>query len=292
VIRVRGKNIKKVSIIAMLLLPIVILALPSTVSAPSPTTVSIDPSMVSGYEGVRFRLDIKVDDVTDLYTFGFKLKFPPFNWLLAFSGIEEGDFLKDWGPTVFAYKLDDAHGFIYVACTLYGAPMGRSGSGLLCSIEFTGVAVGESPLELDEVVLRNSMQQLIPCVLAHGYVEILAIDFWGNLIGARVKPSRAMRLSKTETATLYAICKNDDHSARDVYMKVMFEIVPAEGDLIRIYTNTAIVAPSYESGDLSVDLEIEETGTYYGRATCLYSPDDITWFEGAKTKTFSFTVRP
>jgi hypothetical protein len=291
VIRVRGKNIMKLSIIAMLLLSLVSL-LPSAISTPGPTTLYIEPSMVSGYEGVRFRLDIKVDDVTDLYTYGFKLEFPPFNYLLAFSGIEEGDFLKDVGPTAFNYMLDDAHGYIYVACTLYLAPSGASGSGVLCSIEFTGVAVGESPLELDEVVLRNSMQQLIPCALGHSYVEVLAIDFWGDLIGARVKPSRAIKLSTTDTATFYGKCKNLDKSARDIHVKVMFEVVPAEGDLIRIYTDTALVAPSYESPDLSVDLPIEEIGTYYGRATCLYSPDGITWFAGAKTKTFSFTVRP
>lgn len=274
----------------MLLLPLVSL-LPSIVSA-GPTTLRVEPTMVSGFEGVRFNLDIMVDDVNDLYTYGFKLKFPPFNYLLAFSGIEEGDFLKDWGPTAFNYKVNNIEGYVYVACTLYLAPMGRSGSGLLCSIEFTGVEVGESPLELDDVTLRNSMQQLIPCALVHSYVEVLAIDFWGNLISARVKPSRAIRLSTTDTATFVGLCKNDDHSARDVHMKVMFEIVPAEGDLIRIYTDSALVAPSYESPDLSVDLPIEETGTYYGRATCLYSPDGITWFTGAKTKTFSFTIRP
>ena len=63
------------------------------------TTLSIEPAANAFSVGDNFSLDIKVTDVTDLYSFQFDIGFSPS--ILSATSITEGAFLSSSGESTF-----------------------------------------------------------------------------------------------------------------------------------------------------------------------------------------------
>jgi len=130
-------------------------------------TVSVFPSTVTASIGQNFSIDVKIVNVFDLYGWEFKL-----GWnlsLLDLVNAVEGPFLKARGSTYFTYKHNATGGYLIADCTLLGMVHGVSGSGILATITFYVKNCGECPLDLYDMILLDSFEQLIPNQAVDGY---------------------------------------------------------------------------------------------------------------------------
>lgn len=118
--------------------------------------LSVQPAAATVDVGQVFSLDIVVTGAVDLYAFQFDLGFNP--TVIAGTSVSEGPFLATGGPTFFiAGSIDNAGGLIsFTASTLLSAVPGVIGSGILATIQFSGLAPGVSPVNLFGVTLLDS----------------------------------------------------------------------------------------------------------------------------------------
>lgn len=130
-------------------------------------TVYVNPEEIIGAVGLDFTINVDVSNVTDLYGWEFKL-----GWnitVLDFVEVHEGTFLKNVADTFFAYKVNSTAGYIIADCTILGMEQGASGNGTLATIKFYVKYEGESALDLFDVILIDSNEQIIPNTALDGY---------------------------------------------------------------------------------------------------------------------------
>ena len=127
-------------------------------------TIAAEPETIRGLPGDYFDLAITITNVTDLRAFGFVLDFAPYTSVLSIIAVTEGDFLSEgvYGTTWFLYSVDTFEGELTVGCVRHKGLGGVSGSGTLVIASFQVVEAGNSPLNLEEVKLRNTAGDYIP----------------------------------------------------------------------------------------------------------------------------------
>jgi len=146
---------KTIICVPFLLITIASLAGLSGVAVASPASIEVVPTSFEQEPGDSFVVNITVSDMTDLYLWMFRLAWN--NTVLQLNGIDEGPFLQDEGdtsgiwlspPTIpeigAAGKIDEA------TCSLLGPVPGVNGSGIIATLNFTCLSVGDSALEFWE----------------------------------------------------------------------------------------------------------------------------------------------
>ncbi len=154
------------------------------VETTSTTTIQIDPPIVTTEMGQSFQVDVRIQDVVDLYGWEFKL-----GWdatLLDALDITEGDFLKSQADTFFVININNTQGYLRAVCTLIGNIPGVTGSGILATIEFHVEATGECVLDLYDTKLVSSAEQPIEHTVIDGYFGTLGHDV--AVVDLRVSP--------------------------------------------------------------------------------------------------------
>ncbi|MBS7620884.1 hypothetical protein KEJ32_02005 [Candidatus Bathyarchaeota archaeon] len=129
--------------------------------------VYINPKEITGAVGQNFTVNVDISNVADLYGWEFKL-----GWnttVLDVVEVYEGAFLKNVGDTFFTYKINSTAGYIIADCTLLGMVQGASGGGTLSTVRFYVKCRGESILDLFDVILIDSNEQIIPNTAEDGY---------------------------------------------------------------------------------------------------------------------------
>ncbi len=118
--------------------------------------VSIEPANSDLNLGDTFSLGIAISDASDVYAFQFDLIFSPI--VLSAEGVSEGAFLSAVGPTIFIPgAIDNPFGTIsFTAGSLAGSVPGADGEGILASIMFRAVGIGNSIIEVANVILLDS----------------------------------------------------------------------------------------------------------------------------------------
>lgn len=129
-------------------------------------TVAVTPPSVTASVGQDFSVDINISNVTDLYGWEFYLSWN--SSLLDWVSVSEGPFLKSGGDTFFKYFLNTTDEHVVVDCTLEGQIPGVSGNGTLITVMLNATNVGECPLNLYNVDLRDSSDASIPCQAVGG----------------------------------------------------------------------------------------------------------------------------
>jgi hypothetical protein len=149
-------------------------------------TVYIDPPEITGItRGESFNIDFSVSDVSDL--FGWQVPVFFLSRVINVVDVQEGPFLANLGSTYFVEgtvtnNFNATHGVVWLACTLMGVDHGADGSGILATVNFIVVGVGETPLRIgggpvpyNITKLRDSSPmggQLIPHTTIGGYVRV------------------------------------------------------------------------------------------------------------------------
>ncbi len=134
---------------------------------PSTATISVSPQSITAAIGQNFSINVNITNVLDLY--GWELKLSWNQTLLDAVDAIEGPFLKAGGSTFFSPRINNTAGYVLLDCTLVGYILGVNGSGILATITFHVKDGGECPLDLCDVILLNSLEQLIPSQAEDGY---------------------------------------------------------------------------------------------------------------------------
>jgi hypothetical protein len=187
--------------------------------------IYVYPSTAETIPGEAFRIDIRIQNVRDL--FGWQMSLSWDASVLDFVNATEGNFLKgiDDNPTWFIYKIyEDQAGndSITIGCTRVGNVLGVDGSGTLASLIFRTTGPGVTILDLNDTALVDSRPTPFPIehyatdgqvisegTLAHD-VAITYVDIYPR----QTTPGRVVQIdvrvenqgSATETFNVTAYC--------------------------------------------------------------------------------------
>jgi subtilase family serine protease len=149
------------------------------VGRPSGTHVYVSPLFVKTTVGTVFTVDVKVAYIEDLYGYEFVLYYNRTVLECRNITLPPDHFLKPQDPTLllivkfeFNNQYNATHGRIFVAMALLNPEMPKSGSGILVTLNFKGISLGESSLDLADTMFANSNAQLITHIALDGYVEV------------------------------------------------------------------------------------------------------------------------
>lgn len=128
-------------------------ALIPAVGAP---VLMIVPGVPSAEVGASFSVDVRMEDVQDLYAFNFSLSYN--SAVLSLFAIDEGPFLSTAGSTFFIPgTIDNVAGLAsFTGDSLLGMIPGATGSGVLATFTFRGIGTGTSALSLSETQALDS----------------------------------------------------------------------------------------------------------------------------------------
>jgi general secretion pathway protein D len=138
--------------------------LPAAMISGQPPSSTVSP-------GQNFTIDVRIDNVTDLYAFQFDLMFNPA--VLAALDVMEGAPFNSIGVAFSPGFIDDTIGMIsFIADTLSGPGPGVSTDGTLAHISFNAIGLGSSPINLGNIVLLGSSLNDIASTVANGSVNV------------------------------------------------------------------------------------------------------------------------
>lgn len=145
------------------------------------TTVAITPSQIALDCGATTLVDVRVNDVKDLYGIDFKITFDP-NILevvdadAAIAGVQirPGNLPDTSGGQGFiqSNKVDNAAGNIEYAAVRTAPAAPQSGSGVAASITFRGKGAGKSPITVAKVLLLNQLVEPIKAEPVNGQATV------------------------------------------------------------------------------------------------------------------------
>ena len=176
--RRRGKVLPKESVLAIGLSVIFLTFTFSAckVSAAS-TKIAVDPSTTATTIGSSFSVDLNVTDIINFTCWQFSLYY--LKSILNCTAVTEGPFLKSGGGTFFLKQInntyDSTYGLALAACTLLKLNVSVNGSGVIATVVFKAVGLGNSPLHLDEIILGDEKipPQPIPYTAVDGTVQVV-----------------------------------------------------------------------------------------------------------------------
>jgi hypothetical protein len=139
------------------------------VSAAS-TTIAVNPPSSYVTVGATFSVDVNVTNVANLTSWQIYLYF--LNSVLNCTNVTEGPFLKTVNGTFFGYDVlnnyNATYGRVLVYCTLLGSST-ANGSGVLTTITFGALSVGDTALHLSETKLGN--EKIPPQPIDHTTID-------------------------------------------------------------------------------------------------------------------------
>jgi hypothetical protein len=247
----------------------------------SPSTVTVDA-------GQSFSINVTISSVSDLYGWQFAL-----NWsasLLDLVNVTEGPFLESGGSnsTYFNYNLNATAGNFIADSTLLGDVPGVSGSGVLATITFYVKNGGQCPLNLFDVELYDSNEQLLSVQTTNGYgyfvniaVTNLSISplivLPGAIVNINVTVENQASVSETFNVTLYA-------NSGIIGKKSVLSLNSNSSKIIQFYWNTT----GFGEGDYTISAEVSighNTRVADNPVTILYNGHDITVISVEPSKT-------
>jgi hypothetical protein len=124
-----------------------------------------------------FPAAINVEGISDLAEFQFDVAFDP--TVLRAVTVEEGTFLSDNGGTYWLEPhIDNKAGIITGTACAMTTKGGVDGSGTLATITFKAVSIGESHIELQNIVLSDSSGEIIPAAPTDASVTVVDYPSW------------------------------------------------------------------------------------------------------------------
>ena len=268
---------------------VVAFSIAGTVYAPvTLPLVYVDPEVSTANPGDTFNVNVNIQDVVDLFSWGIKMEFNP-NVLMV-TAVTEGSFMQGQpGGTSFVKKIYLT--YIDVGCTTLGAYPGVSGDGTLMTVTFAVKDSGKSDLSITKSTLLDSTITLIPNEVADGYFYTIAT---ANLVRRSAWPEHHhFVISKDEDAAQSLFAKVKNLGPTDLYVYVCFDIIRDDTLITTVSSAETVVAPGAIM-ELSADFTLTsaDAGKYYVSASAWYSWSGYYYTQGEKIKTFSFAVVP
>jgi len=174
------------------------------ISSASPTRLYIYPSSINKAVGNTFTVDVKVEDVANLFAWDFSMKFN--QSILECLSVVEGPFLKQYGTRCVGAIVDKTYidnrlGTILSGCSLSKPDVKVDGSGTLATITFRVKGVGKSTLDLYDTMLIDSDVKDIVHEVIDGNFNNMAT----KTAPRRSRPIMPLGLNYTVIAVIVAI---------------------------------------------------------------------------------------
>lgn len=133
-------------------------------------SLSVDPASATVDIDQELTVSITVSDMPEpgLFSYQLVLRFDPDYLNATDAEIPDGHFLTPTSgvpPGIFVVQpgvINNTAGTVSFAATLLAPEEGKSGSGVLCTVTFSGKADGIASLTLEDVVLADPEAQEIP----------------------------------------------------------------------------------------------------------------------------------
>jgi hypothetical protein len=140
-----------------------------------PATIYVDPETTT-MVGANFAINVYIANVTNLYSYEFKLYYNTTILNLVSVVLPPGHFLEPVGPIGIAKLegVDDynaTHGYVWAAVTRLHSQAPRNGGGVLATITFKAAAEGKSFLKIQDTVLGDFYVFPIRHNVYDGYVK-------------------------------------------------------------------------------------------------------------------------
>jgi len=162
---------KTIKILLFFGLGILLFALPLAAHSESETIVRVNPLTTNVQPGDSFSVDIRVENVTDLYGFDVTLHFNPA--YLQVDSLALGSFLSSGFG---GHDFKNTTGIINYYNTQMSPAGPKSGSGTLFTVNFTAKTTeATTPLDVDETItdlVEYDTYQLMPYTAQDGSVVI------------------------------------------------------------------------------------------------------------------------
>lgn len=139
-----------------LLLSILLIASAHCASAQT-ATVNVDPPYKEVDVGVEFTVTINITNVEAPGLYAYEIKLCYNNTLLNATSAEypSGHFLDGVAKFEVPIEINREAGYVVFGVSLLGDVPGKTGSGILATVNFTGTGLGVVPLEIKEVSLLD-----------------------------------------------------------------------------------------------------------------------------------------
>lgn len=106
----------------------------------------------------------------DLFEVPLQLKFDP--RVLSLVNVDSGDLLGRDGQPVALVHRDEGNGSVTVSAARPPQTPGVNGAGVVCTLTFKAMAVGDSPLSLVKIGAKDSKGTNMPAVGTQGVVHV------------------------------------------------------------------------------------------------------------------------
>jgi hypothetical protein len=125
---------------------------------------------------VPFSINVDVNEVSDLYSFEFKLQYDPA--MLQATGVTLGSFLNP--PTIITKEeINQTFGFVVFSASSITPALPASGSGTIATVMFDSIPGGDSVFQLLDIQLLNPSSQTIEQQAIDGLFECIPV--WGDI---------------------------------------------------------------------------------------------------------------
>jgi Divergent InlB B-repeat domain/Cohesin domain/Dockerin type I domain len=178
-------KIKRYVILPITLL-LLMLIIPIFKTSATSTTMAVDPTNSYVTVNKTLNVNVNVTDVNFLTSWQFTIYFD--HTVLNCTNVAEGAFLQSGGSTYFGKTINNnynlTHGSVLAYSTLLGSTY-VNGSGVLATITFTALAVGDSTLHLSDTKLgdQNIPPQPITHTLSDGTAHVQAFTLTVTIVG-------------------------------------------------------------------------------------------------------------
>jgi len=167
-------------------------------------TVRIDPAIKNVESGHTFTVNVMVDGAVNLGAFQFDVIYDPA--VVTVTNVEIGPFLGSTGRTAQSVgpNIDNVAGTVTFGAFSFGSNAGPEGTGLLAAVTFTAVGSGSSALNLQNVVVTDTMANAQSASIEGGTVTVAApapISTPTMIPSPTVPPTAMPTLTSTATAT-------------------------------------------------------------------------------------------
>jgi len=220
-----------------------------TVSLPKIPTVQVTPWTNYVNVGEFVKVNIRVNDVTDLYAWQIRLHYDP--EVLEFRNIELPDIHVFTGASYTAPSPKVGEDYVMYGASLIGAAQPFSGKGILCEVNFKAKARGSSSLELNsaETYLLDSDLNSMPIQIANS-----RIDVFGDVIEITNVETTRTQVYSGWIIEANATVRNNDNFPQTFSVTACFasqlmvirqvsELPPGRETTLTFYMDTSALTP-------------------------------------------------
>jgi len=141
-------------------------------SAQLEAVVRIEPPQGAYQLGETFAVEVRIDDVVDLYGLDVHLAFDPARLEVVEAAVTPGTDLLSPPWLILFNQVDNQAGTIWYVVTLLNPHPPVSGSGVLFSFHFKTLAMGSATAGVTELMLSDINGGLIPATTAGAVYQV------------------------------------------------------------------------------------------------------------------------